>query len=113
MATDAPTDEVFDLDAIKPRDRKEPFQFRFGGEVFTTRDPMEFNIVAMRGVMEDPAENLAAMLGEEEWNRLENLDAVFTLEHADAMATAYFKHHGIDPGKSPGSQKSSRPRRIR
>jgi hypothetical protein len=106
--------EMLDLDAaIKPRDQKEPFRFRFGGEVFTTRDPMGLDIVAMRGQMNDPAENLAAMLGEEEWARLEGLKATFTLAHAEALAEAYFRHHGIDPGRSPGSQKSSRPRQIR
>lgn len=110
---DAPDDGVFDADALTPRDKKEPFRFRFGGEVFTTRDPMEFNIVALRGSMQDPAENLAAMLGEEEWDRLASLDAVFDMEHADAVAEAYFKHHGLTPGKQPGSQKPSRPRRIR
>jgi hypothetical protein len=53
------------------------------------------------------------ILGEAEWDRLEAVEETFTLRHANMLVEAYFKHHGIDPGPRPGSQKSSRPRRIR
>lgn len=115
--TPAPADEHgvdLDLDAIAPPDPKEPFRFRFAGQVFTTLDPFDTDIVAMRGAVDsDPGENLAMILGEVEWDRLEALEETFTLRHADLLVEGYFKHHGIHPGKQPGSQKSSRPRRIR
>lgn len=106
--------EVFDLSAaVKPRDRKDPFKFRFGGEEFTTSDPHELDVRALTRADEDPALVLALILGQEGWDRLEAVEEVFTLEHLQALVEAWFAHHGLTPGKSPGSQKSSRARQIR
>ena len=104
--------EVFDLDAFEPKDRKEPFRFRFGGEEFTTRDPHSFDVRALSGA-DDPAVVLALLLGEEGWDRLDAIEKDFTLEHLNAVTEQWFKHHGLDSGKSPGSPKSSRARQFR
>lgn len=104
--------EVFDLDAFEPKDRKEPFQFRFGGELFTTRDPHEFDVRDI-AAGENPAMTLALMLGEEGWERLDAMEASFTMEHLNVILEKWFAHHGVDLGKLDGSPGSSKTMRIR
>lgn len=105
--------EILDLDAFEPKDRKETFQFRFGGEVFDTRDPRDFDVRQLGDAANDPALALALLIGEDGWTRLDEMDATFTLDHLNAVTEAYFDHHGLDAGKSPGLPKSSKAIRIR
>ena len=66
---------IIDLDDI---DDPEPFQFRFGGEVYTV--PSEPSLVALaafdRG---DILDFLAAMLGAEQWERIQASPAVLSV----------------------------------
>lgn len=105
--------DVFDLDAFKPKDRKEPFVFRFSGEEFVCADPRDFDVRVLGEATTDPALVLALLLGEEGWERLDALDATFTIDHLNAVTEAFFEHHGLDAGKSPGSPKSSKVIRMR
>lgn len=102
--------QVFDLDAaVADRaDGIEPFRFRFGGEEFTCTSPNDFDVREVGEVINsaDPAMQLALILGSE-WERLEAIEAVFTLRHTEVLVTQWLDHYGLDSGKSSGSAKRS------
>jgi GGDEF domain-containing protein len=99
--------DVFDLDAAvaDQADGVLPFRFRFGGEEFTCVSPNEFDIRTLGDVItsNDPAMQLAMLLGEDGWRRLEAVEAVFAAPHLKALVENWLKPHGLDSGKSGGS----------
>lgn len=99
----------FDLDrqVADEHDGIEPFEFIFAGETFTCASPNDFDVRELGKILErggqDPALLLALMLGEEQWGRLEAVEAVFTTRHLNALVKAWLAHYGLDLGKSGGS----------
>lgn len=103
--------DVLNLDALTP-DEKPPLQFQFGGETYTCRSINEMDVRRIRDLLadaqDDPAAQLAWMLGEDQWERLETAEATFTIEHLKTVTDAWLAHHGLDLPKSGGSPKRSR-----
>lgn len=103
--------DVLDLDALTPDD-KPPFRFQFDGQTYTCRSVDEMDVRKLPALLAeaqtDPAAQLAWMLGEDQWNRLEEAEATFTIKHLEAVTDAWLAHHGLDLPKSGGSPKPSR-----
>lgn len=99
----------FDLDqqVADERDGIEPFEFTFAGETFTCASPNDYDIREIGRLVEqsgnNPARVLAFMLGEEQWNRLEAIEAEFTISHMRVLERAWLSHYGLDLGKLRGS----------
>src|SRR5690606_29860190 len=74
---------------------------------FTCASPNDFDVRELGKILErggqDPALLLALMLGEEQWGRLEAVEAVFTTRHLNALVKAWLAHYGLDLGTSGGS----------
>jgi hypothetical protein len=105
----------FRLDEIQLPD-KPPFEFEWDGETYVCLDPSTTDIRRIReavieGDSEDPSEALRFMVGEEQYERLDASDGVFTVYHLQALSEAWLAHHGTSAPKSSGSRPSSK--RIR
>lgn len=103
--------EPFDLDALEVESRP-PFTFTFGGTTFECIDPNRFDIRRIRDEIADadtdPSKALRFLLGDDEqYARLEAVDAVFTAHHLRALSEAWAAHYGIDVPKSGGSPRPS------
>lgn len=104
----------FKLDDIQ-LDGKPPFVFEWDGGTYECRDPSTTDIRRihdeLQGAGDDPAAVLRFLLGDEQYARLDESDALFTGLHLKALTEAWMDHHGTSVPKSSGSPKSSK--RIR
>lgn len=100
--------EVFDLDALAAEQHQEPFEFRFGGEIFTLPAVLDLRLAGTfaEGGNSRPDQMLAALLGEEQWARMCLNPAPLSVQMTEALLDRWSKHLGIDPGKSPVSTDS-------
>lgn len=97
--------DVFDLDAIT--EEGEPFTWSFGGTEFVF--PADPTIEALEYLAKgDLQMSLYALLGDEEYRRLDELPARLGQAKFQALIGAYFKHAGVDQGKSSRPSKSAR-----
>lgn len=97
--------DVFDLDAIEQEG--EPFTWSFGGEqfIFPGDPPVEAIEYLSKG---DLQMSLWLLLGKDEYERLDALEARLTTAKFGALVDRYFKHIGVDLGKSSRPSKSAR-----
>ena len=104
-------DDLFDLDAIE--NDAQPFAWQFGGETFAF--PGDPPATALEFIAKgDLQMSLYVLLGEDDYNRLDGLEAPLTMGKYQALIERYFKHLGLDLGKSSRSSKSARlPRSAR
>jgi hypothetical protein len=97
--------DVFDLDAFEKEG--DPFAWSFGGTTFTfpADPPVEAIEYLSKG---DLQMSLWLLLGKDEYERLDALEARLTTGKFGALVDAYFKHVGVDLGKSSKPSKSAR-----
>lgn len=97
--------DVFDLDAIL--EEGEPFGWKFGGTdfEFPADPPIEALEFLAKG---DLQMCLFALLGDDEYRRLDELPDRMGKTKFQALVEAYFKHAGVDQGKSSRPSKSAR-----
>lgn len=109
-AVEAVPDEpaVFDLDAvIAEREPRAPFEFTFGGEAFVLPPAMDLRVIAAlsSGRFDD---GLRMLLGPEQWEKIQQVDAVFDSAAFEALFKAFGDHLGADlMGESQASTRSS------
>ena len=97
--------ELFDLDAIE--DEGEPFRWKFGGVEFEF--PGDPSVEAMEYMTKGDVQTaLFCLLGREAYEQLDGLDQVLTRGKFDKLLSRYFRHVGIDLGKSSGPSRSAR-----
>lgn len=115
--TDAPVDDILDLDAPSEEPEVPPFKFKFGGEVFTCRHPEELPVADLAEIIDEansnPAVMLPVMLDPDELDRLERSESVFNLGDLRRAQEAWQTHYGLDAPKSSGSRRPSKSRRVR
>lgn len=98
--------EMLDVDALMAEASGEPFQFKFGGDVYTLPfSPDMRAIAAMSAGRLDDA--LRMMLGADQWERLQQVDAVFDTRALQAIMDGYASHVGVNLPNSSGSTGSS------
>jgi len=104
--------EVFDLDAVVTPDELAPFPFKFGGEQFElAADP---DVATWEHLAKGNIQTaLWLALGQEQYEVLDELEAVLTSSKMEALLEAYAKHLGIEPGKSGGRSASSKSTLVR
>lgn len=97
---------ILDLDAVAAPEGREPFPFVFGGEQFElSADP---DVATWEHLAKGNIQTALLMaLGGEQYQKLDELDAVLTSARMEALLEAYSKHLGIEPGKSGGRSASS------
>lgn len=93
----------FDLDAALG----EPFEFTFGGQTFTLPSDVDLATVEKLQAGETVAA-LQALMGDEQYARIEALPQVFGARAFAAVMDAYFQHLGIRQGESSASTDSSK-----
>jgi hypothetical protein len=100
--------DLFDLDALAAEaDGKEPFRFQFGGEAYEL--PSELDIRGTAALSSGRVyEGLQMLLGDEQWQRMQDADAVLTDRMLGALFEAYAEHAGLSLGESSASTDSSR-----
>ena len=100
--------EPFDLDALSRESTAEPFRFRFGGQTFELPATMDFRIV---GALNDGRVDRAfrRLFTTEQWDQLDNIDAVLDLNGIMELLKAYAAHSGAALGESQASTPSSPP----
>lgn len=101
------TDEIFDANALIVESDRKPFRFQFGGETFELPPKVDM-LAASRMRKGDLDGALRKMLGEEQYERLDDLEEVFDEDVFEGVMDAWARHVGISPGKSRGSGGSSR-----
>jgi hypothetical protein len=95
-------DQPFDLDACLAEgdEAREPFPFTFGGEEFVLPHPDDVGITALNALNEgNSAKGLRLLLGEDQWGRLDGLDAAFTASAFRRLAEAWKGHYAVDLGE--------------
>lgn len=93
----------FDLDATLGL----PFTFTFGGDTYTL--PSDVDMAALQALRaEEPEKALQAMLGDEQWQRLQESPAVFGVRAWSKLIDAYFTHLGLRNPESGASSDSSK-----
>jgi hypothetical protein len=98
--------DPFDLDAFIAESEGEPFTFVFGGDTYEMAPRMDIRaIAAMSAGRLDDA--LSMLLGAEQWERLQKVDAVFDSAAMSALFGKYAEHSGLDVPNSSGSTGSS------
>lgn len=95
-----------DLDALVADEDGQPFTFRFGGEDYTLPPRIDLRAVAaLEGNRYDAA--LRMLLGPDQWDRMQQSDAVFDQPKFEALFNAYGRHQGVDGlGESSASTPS-------
>lgn len=99
--------DVFDLDALGVEETTEPFVFTFGGEEFKIPhhyDPRIFR----RANQGDLAGALLAMIGAEQFDRLDKIDKPFDERHMTALFNAWASHDVTSVGEAKASSRSSK-----
>lgn len=109
--------EVFDLSAAVAEKRAEgekrkPYTFNFGGEKYELPPYMDMLVIAYlaEGQMMSA---LRKLLGEEQWQRLNDSEEILDDVGLELLFNGYAKHTGQDLGKSRASTRSSRDTRKR
>ena len=84
---------MLDLDAVESG--RQPFEFTFGGTEFTfPADPdIKWLEYLVKGAMQ---QTLYELLGEKQYEAMEELEATMTHERMLALLDAYKEHQGID-----------------
>jgi hypothetical protein len=107
-ARKSPPASGFNLDAVlaesRDEDRSEPFPFVFGGEAFELPGLGDVDLRILEAF--ERGQNGTAMrrmLGEEQWARLEAVDALFNADAMGALLEAWKDHAGVDMGNSSAS----------
>jgi hypothetical protein len=97
---------MFDLDAVSRESDGIPFEFTFGGEKFTL--PATVDLLAAAALEGGKLyDGLKRLLGDEQWERLLEVQKVLDTEHLKALMEAYAKHVGLSLGESGASTGSS------
>jgi hypothetical protein len=103
--------DILDLDELEPSSTP-PFQFKFGGETFTCRNPEGFDArhlsARIAEAESDPGALLHLMLGDDQWALLDSIEKEFTLAHLGRLSDDWLEHHGLSVPKSSGSSKRSK-----
>jgi hypothetical protein len=102
--------DIFDLDALAAEDNPGPFTFRFGGELYELPPVLDLRLAGTfvdGGQGARPDQTLAALLGEEQWQRLLANPAPFSVQMTEALLDRWAKHLGISLGEASGSAVSS------
>lgn len=122
MAKRAPTTtatdvvvEPFALDEVAPKKKgKGPFPFTWDGETYTCIDLDALDVrrvgkqIRELDDYDDANAMLLWLLGEEQYERLDQSEVAFQPHHFQALMDAWSKHHGVSLPKSSGSRTSSR-----
>lgn len=101
------SDPVFDADAFQREGDRPDFVFRFGGEEY--RLPFSPDVRAVSRIrMDNLVGAFEAILGAEQWARIEASQTILDLPTLKAILDAYAKHGGLDdlpnlPGSAPTS----------
>lgn len=100
--------DIVDVDAIMAeRVEKPPYVFRFGGEIYNLPPRADFRAIAAMSQGElDKAMRL--LMGQSQWERLQDAEAVFTDETLKVVMDGYQAHMGEDLGESKASTRSSK-----
>ena len=101
--------EPLDLDAIAGDD---DYPFTFGGEQFTLTGEPDVAVWELLNKGEFRAA-LYLVLGEEQYDRLDDLPTVLSHKRLLALFTGYEKHLGIEAPKSSGPNRQSRRTRVK
>lgn len=99
--------DVFDLDAVAAESEAEPFPFKFGGDVYEL--PAHIDLRASVAWAEGHIlDAFTLLLGEDQWQQIQDSDAVLDDNQFLALMDAYQKHLGLRAGESKASSRSSR-----
>lgn len=101
------SDDMLDLDALSAEaNGAEPFRFRFGGEEYELPPTVDVRVAALFSDGQLFA-GLAKMLGEDQWQRMQDAEAVLDDRQLMALMEEYGKHSGSSLGESKASTDSS------
>lgn len=98
--------DIFDLDALAAEvGQPEVFTFRFGGELFELPAVLDLRLAGAfaAGQGARPDQTLAALLGEDQWQRMLAVPAPLSAQMTEALLERWAKHLGISLGESAGS----------
>lgn len=97
--------DILDLDAIANESTKEPFPFRFGGEVYTLPGQIDLRLLAEVADLPPgrPDLQLAALLGAEQWRRVMASPAPFPAAAIERLMAGWSEYIGISLGESSAS----------
>lgn len=97
--------EILDLDAVANEVTKEPFPFRFGGDLYTL--PGQIDLRLLSEVADIPAGRpdlqLAALLGADQWGRVLASPAPFPAAAIERLMSGWSEYIGISLGESSAS----------
>lgn len=107
MAKGKSEGEVYDLDALDREADGVAFVFRFDGEDYTLPPHLDIRAAAALegGRLDD---GLRILLGREQWQRLQDAEAVFDDRHLVNLLERYAGHIGVSLGESGASLVSLR-----
>lgn len=92
---DKPTPVAINLDKLEREGAKDPFVFRFEGERIETADIQEVDWQDLLIATENPR-LLMRLIIPEEWQE-KFFSAKLPSWKLNALMSAYFAHHGVDP----------------
>lgn len=87
--------DVFDLDALAREANQVPFEFRFGGEVYTCPGELDIRVVSALGAG-DLEGALQRMLGDDQWQRMLASPQVLTAPMLLGVLREYSEHSGVE-----------------
>ena len=97
---------AFDLDAVIAEATGAPYEFTFGGEIFTL--PPDADVFAVQKMAKgEVGDALVMMLGAEQYARMESLPQLFGVKAFEALMTNYMSYIGSTVGESLASTDSS------
>lgn len=100
------SEPTFDADAFQREGDRPDFVFRFGGEEY--RLPFSPDVRAVSRIrMDNLIGAFEAILGAEQWQRIEASPTILDLPTLKAILDAYAKHGGLDLPNLPGSATTS------
>lgn len=105
---------AFDLDkVVSEADGPEPFEFTFGGDLYQIPGRMDARVMAcirQNGSGElvdaDMHTMLRLLLGVDQFKKLMDSPAAFTIEHMGALFSEYAAHQNVTAGESSASASS-------
>lgn len=98
---------VFQLDAVEHEAKAELFEFEFDGDTYTLPPDFDMRHAAMF-TGGDVLGGLEAVLGTEQWERLDSSPKVLSIKRVNALLEAWCEHIGVELGESTASSRSSR-----
>lgn len=103
---------MLNLDELITEDSRPQFEFQFDGTTYQCADPNQLDVRDLKALIEgaqtDPSLQLVWMLGDKQWDDMEQSEATFTMRHLTVVTEAWLKHYGMDVPKSGGSAKPSK-----